>query len=109
MHGLEIDAGSTVHYNGVPQRTMVKEMRGEIVYNQEVDKHFPHLTVGETLTHAAALRIPSHRPNGVSRQEFVSHITQVIMATLGLTHTYNTKVGSDFVRGVSGGERKRVS
>lgn len=31
------------------------------------------------------------------------------MAVLGLSHTYNTKVGSDFVRGVSGGERKRVS
>lgn len=31
------------------------------------------------------------------------------MAVFGLSHTYNTKVGSDFVRGVSGGERKRVS
>lgn len=31
------------------------------------------------------------------------------MAVLGLSHTYNTKVGNDFVRGVSGGERKRVS
>lgn len=27
----------------------------------------------------------------------------------GLSHTYNTKVGNDFIRGVSGGERKRVS
>ena len=27
----------------------------------------------------------------------------------GLRHTYHTKVGNDFVRGVSGGERKRVS
>lgn len=31
------------------------------------------------------------------------------MAVLGLGHTYNTKVGDDFIRGVSGGERKRVS
>lgn len=31
------------------------------------------------------------------------------MAVFGLSHTYNTKVGNDFVRGVSGGERKRVS
>lgn len=28
---------------------------------------------------------------------------------LHLAHTRNTKVGDDFVRGVSGGERKRVS
>jgi ATP-binding cassette subfamily G (WHITE) protein 2 (PDR) len=31
------------------------------------------------------------------------------MAIYGLSHTYSTKVGDDFVRGVSGGERKRVS
>ncbi|KAK6891692.1 Multidrug resistance protein CDR1 [Candida tropicalis] len=31
------------------------------------------------------------------------------MATYGLSHTRNTNVGNDFVRGVSGGERKRVS
>ncbi|EDN03421.1 hypothetical protein HCAG_01286 [Histoplasma mississippiense (nom. inval.)] len=31
------------------------------------------------------------------------------MAIFGLSHTVNTKVGDDYVRGVSGGERKRVS
>jgi ATP-binding cassette, subfamily G (WHITE), member 2, PDR len=31
------------------------------------------------------------------------------MAMYGISHTNNTKVGNDFVRGVSGGERKRVS
>lgn len=31
------------------------------------------------------------------------------MAMFGLGHTVNTKVGNDFVRGVSGGERKRVT
>ncbi|OAX78545.1 hypothetical protein ACJ72_07147 [Emergomyces africanus] len=33
----------------------------------------------------------------------------VIMAMLGISHTKNTIVGDDFIRGVSGGERKRVS
>ena len=36
-------------------------------------------------------------------------MVKVVMAAFGLSHTYNTKVGDDFVRGVSGGERKRVS
>lgn len=36
-------------------------------------------------------------------------MVQVIMAVYGLSHTYNTKLGDDFVRGVSGGERRRVS
>lgn len=31
------------------------------------------------------------------------------MAMFGLSHTLNSKVGNDFVRGVSGGERKRVT
>ena len=109
MHGLDLDKESMVHYNGIAQSRMMKEFKGEVVYNQEVDKHFPHLTVGETLEHAAACRISSRRPKGVSRQDLVRHITQVVMAVFGLSHTYNTKVGNDFVRGVSGGERKRVS
>jgi ABC-type multidrug transport system ATPase subunit len=36
-------------------------------------------------------------------------IRDVMMATFGISHTFNTRVGDDFVRGVSGGERKRVS
>jgi ABC-type multidrug transport system ATPase subunit len=36
-------------------------------------------------------------------------MAQVVMAVFGLSHTYNTRVGNDFIRGVSGGERKRVS
>lgn len=34
---------------------------------------------------------------------------QVIMAMFGVSHTINSKVGNDYVRGVSGGERKRVT
>ena len=52
LAGLELDNASTVHYNGIQQADMIKEFKGEIVYNQEVDKHFPHLTVGETLEFA---------------------------------------------------------
>ncbi|KAJ4333725.1 hypothetical protein N0V87_007386 [Didymella glomerata] len=108
LYGLEID-GSEIHYNGIEQDKVIKEFKGETVYNQEVDKHFPHLTVGQTLEFAAAVRTPSHRPHETSRKDFAKYSAQVVMAVLGLSHTYNTKVGNDFVRGVSGGERKRVS
>ncbi|KJY00318.1 ABC transporter like protein [Zymoseptoria brevis] len=109
MHGLTMDEKTTIHYNGIDQKQMIKEFQGEVIYNQEVDKHFPHLTVGQTLEHAAALRMSQQRPLGTSRQSAVEYMTQVVMAVYGLSHTYNTKVGNDFVRGVSGGERKRVS
>lgn len=87
---------------------MIKEFRGEVLYNQEVDKHFPHLTVGETLEFAAHARAPRNRINGYTREEYVNMMVQVILAFFGLSHTYNIKVGNDFIRGVSGGERKRV-
>ncbi|KAJ5711055.1 CDR ABC transporter [Penicillium malachiteum] len=109
MHGLDMGEESVIHYNGITQRRMVKEFKGEVVYNQEVDRHFPHLTVGQTLEHAAATRTPAHRFEGMSRAEFAKYMAQVVMAVFGLSHTYNTRVGDDFIRGVSGGERKRVS
>ncbi|KAG4432132.1 hypothetical protein IFR05_012387 [Cadophora sp. M221] len=109
LHGLHVDDGSVVHYDGIPQKQMTKEFKGEIAYNQEVDKHFPHLTVGQTLEFAAAARTPSHRIKGMSRDQYCKYFAQVSMAIFGISHTYNTKVGNDFVRGVSGGERKRVS
>lgn len=91
LHGLLVHKESVIHYNGIPIERMHKEFKGECVYNQEVDKHFPHLTVGQTLEFAAAARTPSTRPSGLSRMEFVKHVTQVVMTVLGLSHTYNTK------------------
>ncbi|OCK82353.1 ABC-transporter [Lepidopterella palustris CBS 459.81] len=109
LHGLKIDEDSVVHYNGIPQEEMIREHKGEIVYNSEVDKHFPHLTVRETLEFAATVRTPRNHVVAVSREDNVKQTTAVAMAICGLTHTQNSKVGDDFVRGVSGGERKRVS
>ncbi|KAJ6157497.1 hypothetical protein N7470_005089 [Penicillium chermesinum] len=109
LDGLEISEDSVIHYNGIPLRRMIKQFKGEVVYNQEVDRHFPHLTVGQTLEHAAAMRTPSNRFEGMTRKEFAKYMAAVMMAVFGLSHTYNTRVGDDFVRGVSGGERKRVS
>ncbi|KAL4897790.1 ABC-2 type transporter-domain-containing protein [Aspergillus ambiguus] len=109
LYGLKLDSKSEIHYSGIPQRTMRKQFKGEMVYNQEVDKHFPHLTVGQTLEFAASVRTPSARMQGLSREEYSKLMTKVVMAVFGLSHTYNTKVGNDTVRGVSGGERKRVS
>ena len=110
LHGLDLKDQSTIHYNGITQKKMLKQFRGEIVYNQEVDKHFPHLTVGQTLEFAAKVRTPQTRViESMDRETWAKHYAAVIMNIFGLSHTYNTKVGNDFVRGVSGGERKRVS
>jgi ATP-binding cassette subfamily G (WHITE) protein 2 (PDR) len=78
-------------------------------HHVNLDVDFPHLTVGETLGFAAAARAPRARSEGQTRKEYIEHVRDVVMAVFGLSHTVNTKVGNDFVRGVSGGERKRVS
>jgi ATP-binding cassette, subfamily G (WHITE), member 2, PDR len=91
---------------GIPQEQMIKNVKGEIVYNADVDTHFPHLTVRQTLEFAAALRTPSNRIVAASRKENIQRVVAVVMAICGLTHTRNTKVGNDYIRGVSGGERK---
>ncbi|KAJ3480239.1 hypothetical protein NLG97_g8116 [Lecanicillium saksenae] len=109
LHGLKLSDDTHIHYNGVGQKQMMKEFKGETSYNQEVDKHFPHLTVGQTLEFAATVRTPQERIQGMTRKEYAKYMVKVVMAAFGLSHTYNTKVGDDFVRGVSGGERKRVS
>jgi ATP-binding cassette subfamily G (WHITE) protein 2 (PDR) len=108
-NGFHLDPESSVNYQGIPMEMMHNDFRGECIYQAEVDVHFPQLTVGQTLEFAALARAPRNRIPGVSRENYAKHMRDVIMAVFGLSHTINTQVGNDFVRGVSGGERKRVS
>ncbi|KAL4878791.1 ABC-2 type transporter-domain-containing protein [Aspergillus karnatakaensis] len=108
-HGLTVNPSSSINYQGITPKQMSTNFRGEAIYTAEVDAHYPQLVVGDTLYFAALARIPRHVPGGMSRTEYATHLRDVIMSTFGITHTINTKVGNDYVRGVSGGERKRVS
>lgn len=94
---------------GIHPAHIKKSLRADVLYNAEVDAHLAHLTVGETLTFAARCRSARHAPQGVSREQVDNTLRNVMMATFGISHTFNTRVGDEFVRGVSGGERKRVS
>lgn len=107
--GFYLGEDSYLNYQGIPRETMHKDFRGECIYQAELDAHFPQLTVGQTLEFAARARAPRSLMPGVTRDMYVTHLRDVAMAAFGLGHTANTIVGNDFVRGVSGGERKRVS
>ncbi|OKL58430.1 Multidrug resistance protein CDR1 [Talaromyces atroroseus] len=109
MGGINISKDSVLNYRGIPVKEMHKNFRGEAIYTAETDVHFPQLSVGDTLKFAALARAPRNRLDGVTRDQYAEHMRDVVMAMLGLSHTINTRVGNDFVRGVSGGERKRVS
>jgi len=108
-HGFHVAPETRISYEGLNQNEVKKHYRGEVIYNAESDIHFPGLTVWQTLSLAAKFRTPQNRIPGISREDFANNLTEVYMATYGLSHTKNTKVGNENVRGVSGGERKRVS
>lgn len=65
---------------------------------------YPHLTVRETLVFCAMLRLPRTAPRVAKIAAAESAI-----AELGLGKCEHTIIGNSFIRGVSGGERKRVS
>ncbi|KAK7981413.1 hypothetical protein PG988_003651 [Apiospora saccharicola] len=88
--------------------TLLKTIAGETTGLRR-DVHLAHLTVGETLRFAAAARSPRTPPPGLTRAQMADLSRDVVMAVLGIAHTADTRVGDDMVRGVSGGERKRVS
>lgn len=54
-------------------------------------------------------KVPRTRDEGMTKKEFVKRYETSLMKALGIAHTKQTQVGNEFVRGVSGGERKRVS
>ncbi|KAG8383850.1 hypothetical protein BUALT_Bualt04G0056600 [Buddleja alternifolia] len=71
-------------------------------YVTQKDTLFPLLTVEETLTFSAKLRLSLPHPELTSR-------VKSLIQELGLTHVAGARVGDDRVRGISGGERRRVS
>ncbi|EGO00657.1 hypothetical protein SERLA73DRAFT_105009 [Serpula lacrymans var. lacrymans S7.3] len=83
--------------------------RGDVIYCPEDDVHFPTLTVEQTLTFAVKTRTPQVRIGDQTRKTFGEEVSSVLTKIFGLGHTKNTFVGDASVRGVSGGEKKRVS
>ncbi|XP_068635396.1 ABC transporter G family member 22-like [Aristolochia californica] len=90
----------SITYNDQPYSKVLKRSIGFVTQD---DVLFPHLTVKETLTYAALLRLPKT----LSKQQKQERAMDVI-CELGLERCQDTKIGGSFVRGVSGGERKRV-
>lgn len=98
-----------VLYGPYDAKTFGARYRGEAVYNGEDDIHNPTLTVGQTLGFALDVKTPGKRPNGMSKKEFKDKVIHLLLKMFNIEHTINTIVGNPFMRGISGGERKRVS
>lgn len=103
---LEILAGKIAPQNGsifVNQKPIDKiHFRKITGYVAQKDTLFPLLTVEETLMFSAKLRLR------LPESQLALRVKSLIQE-LGLEHVAGTRVGDDRVRGVSGGERRRVS
>jgi ABC-type multidrug transport system ATPase subunit len=100
-----------VTYGGTDAEEMGKKYRSEILYNPEDDLHYATLKVKDTIKFALKTRTPGKdsRKEGESRNDYVKEFLRVVTKLFWIEHTLDTKVGNEFVRGVSGGEKKRVS
>lgn len=100
-----------VTYGGTPAHDMGKKYRSEVLYNPEEDLHYATLSVKNTLSFALKTRTPGKdsRKEGETRQDYIREFLRVVSKLFWIEHTMDTKVGNEFVRGVSGGEKKRVS
>ncbi|KAJ1933729.1 hypothetical protein GGF37_006625, partial [Kickxella alabastrina] len=114
-------AGKTTLLNALSGRIVGGELTGKILfrgnkrnpdtfkrltaYVQQDDLMHSLLTVHETLSYASKLRLPNTNYTPEQKAERVN----IVIQQLRLENARNTRIGDAATRGVSGGERKRVS
>ncbi|KAI0693726.1 pleiotropic drug resistance ABC transporter [Cytidiella melzeri] len=106
--GFHSVSGS-VHFSSLSPQDLAAHYRGDVQYCPEDDIHFPTLTVAETLSFAVRTRAPSNRLEGQKRRDFEQNYLKILLKVFGLEKVADTKVGDAYIRGISGGQKKRVS
>lgn len=112
-------SGKTSLLNALSNRLKSKRLKtqGAIAYNRDTnlssirsayvmqqDILLETLTVRETLTYAAELRLPPPTP-----REERSQIVEAVIMELSLKECANTRIGNNVHKGCSGGEKRRTS
>lgn len=95
-------ASGEVYVNGKPRD--YNKFAKLAAYVLQDDDMFAELTVEEQITYAALLRLPAEMP----REKKLMRVQKVIQE-LSLTKIKDVQIGNAIVRGISGGERKRVN
>ncbi|CAE6438340.1 unnamed protein product [Rhizoctonia solani] len=100
--GAGFKSQGDILFNGRP---VGKSMREQVAFvEQEDDYHLPALTVRETLHYAAILRLPK----SMSRKSKIARAEEVTKM-LGLDLCADNLVGGELLKGISGGEKRRLS
>ncbi|KAG7383085.1 hypothetical protein PHYBOEH_010094 [Phytophthora boehmeriae] len=112
-------------YNNVSRDDISKTLPQFVAYVNQRDKHFPTLTVKETLKFAHAFcggellrRGKELLSKGSAEQNLEAlaitkavfeNYPEIVIQQLGLQNCQDTIVGDAMMRGISGGERNRVT
>ncbi|CAL5869958.1 uncharacterized protein PFLUO_LOCUS4191 [Penicillium psychrofluorescens] len=102
-HSSFLGVTGSIDYSGLSQEEVQKHYRGAVAYVPEDDVHFPTLNVRQTLEFALQSKTPKRY------RERIPRYLEIYSRVFGMSHTMNTLVGNEYIRGVSGGERKRIS
>lgn len=103
-----------ISYNGIPCEHLEKRLPQFVSYVTQQDTHIPILTVKETFKFAYEFSGGGSGSNNGSKSA-VTHDSHPgrdpdsIVDELGLQSCQDTVIGDAMLRGVSGGERKRVT
>lgn len=90
-------------YNGaVPSKNVIRSVTSFVT--QDDDALMPSLTVRESLRFAAGLRLPTW----MSREE-KNRRAEEILYKMGLKECADNLIGSEMIKGISGGEKRRVT
>lgn len=101
--GTRYRPSGNLTFNGaVPSASVVQSVVSYVC--QDDDALLPSLTVRETLRFAAGLRLPSW----MTKQQKYDRAEEVLLK-MGLKDCADNLIGSDLVKGISGGEKRRVT
>ncbi|KAF0747356.1 hypothetical protein AaE_007756, partial [Aphanomyces astaci] len=105
VKGNEQVSGS-VTYNGCKPSQI--DLSSLAAYVQQSDNHYPTLTVKETFEFSHKCLVGTVDPNdplAVNEQ----HMVDILISVFGLSECADTIIGDDMIRGVSGGQKRRVT
>jgi ABC-type multidrug transport system ATPase subunit len=97
-----LTGGEMLYGGAVPSDDVVRSVSSYVC--QDDDALLPTLTVRETLHFAAGLRLPTW----MSKQEKIQRAESVLLK-LGLRDCADNLIGNDLIKGISGGEKRRVT
>ncbi|WWD19932.1 hypothetical protein CI109_104404 [Kwoniella shandongensis] len=117
LHNGYAGIDGKVYYGSMDSDAKLKPFRSDVIFNSEEDLHDANLHVGHTLDFALRMNTPSAaarhpKEEGgepMTEKEYQAKTKAHWLKAFGLEHTNDTKVGDQYTRGVSGGEKKRVS